>query len=113
MTSRERAYERLIDRLSTLVEAGVCGSYTESEIDDLLDWYCDQFSLPDRLEREGEQYVIASLVFRFFERRGIAVAHDTELHGLDTSARPVEENVRVPGTTTTLMTRYGVYVRDE
>ena len=48
MTPRERLYERLADRFSILVDAGVCGSYTESGIDDLPDWYCDQFSLPDR-----------------------------------------------------------------
>jgi hypothetical protein len=77
---RQRVRRQVDERLAELTAAGVIDEAGEAEVDALLEWYCSEYSLAERIERVGERYLVGLLVFFLLQRRDVAYRHDTELY---------------------------------
>jgi len=92
---RRRIRQQVEEQLAELAAAGVIDTAEEPEIDALLEWYCSEYPLAERIERVGERYLVGLLVFFFLQRRDVAYRHDTELYHDAMYGTWLEESVAI------------------
>lgn len=97
---REKLHDRLDRDLSIAVDEGVIDrEAANEEIEAVLKVYDEEYSLAHRYEAVGETYLAAQLMFRFYERRGIALRHDRKWADADDNfgyldAVDIDEDIR-------------------
>lgn len=61
-----------------LTHLGVITAVPDTELEALVETYDTEYSLADQIERAGESYVVAQLVFEVLQRQNVGLYHDTE-----------------------------------
>lgn len=80
---RDALFDKLDRDLDRFAMYGEIDPVADDEIETVIDEHEADYALADRYETFGETYVAAQLIFRVFERKGVALRHDEEWVGAD------------------------------